>query len=136
MSQFINAIVMMLAYVNSINVAFGYNFTMNTDTLMETQTDNELKLFYFTGSSSPPKPGYLRNPFSGTDYRLVNISKTWLDARSYCWAARERLATFHTLESVYWMKNIRHTMHSEFYCSILKDIKNKRIELVTRTTSV
>ena len=46
---------------------------------------------------------YKFNPFSKTCVRLVGEKKTWEDAKSYCEADEEYLATFETVESANWL---------------------------------
>ncbi|XP_067945135.1 C-type lectin Cal-like [Watersipora subatra] len=53
-------------------------------------------------------PGnYIRNPYSNTCIRLVTIAKTWQDAYNHCFVSGENLATFETLESAFWLINLR-----------------------------
>ncbi|XP_067944528.1 C-type Lectin CRL-like [Watersipora subatra] len=52
---------------------------------------------------------YIRNPHSNTCIRLVNTYKTWEDANNDCHANGENLATFETLESCFWLTNVRKT---------------------------
>ena len=45
---------------------------------------------------------YKLNPFSKTCVRLINKDKTWEDARKYCVAGGDYLATFETTDSANW----------------------------------
>ena len=53
--------------------------------------------------------GYKLNPFSKTCIRLVQIPKTWEDAKNYCEVAGEYLATFETSDSANWFIHHRLT---------------------------
>ncbi|XP_067947369.1 C-type lectin domain family 10 member A-like [Watersipora subatra] len=52
---------------------------------------------------------YTRNPHSKTCIRHFELSKTWSEAKQYCEARGEYLATFETLESSVWFVNLRKT---------------------------
>ena len=57
---------------------------------------------YFTAEMQCPK-GYKVNPFSKTCIKLVNLKKTWDDAKNYCEVNGEYLATFETTDSATWL---------------------------------
>ena len=48
--------------------------------------------------------GYMHNPYSNTCVRLVQIYKSWYDAKSYCEAAGEHLATFNCIHDAAWLR--------------------------------
>ena len=53
-------------------------------------------------------PGnYSYNPYSNTCLRAVDKRLSWQQAKEYCEHDGEYLATFETLESVYWLVNHR-----------------------------
>ncbi|XP_067947370.1 C-type lectin Cal-like [Watersipora subatra] len=52
---------------------------------------------------------YVRNPYSNTCIGLISQSKSWEDAKNYCENRGEYLATFETLESIFWFVNLRKT---------------------------
>ncbi|XP_067937190.1 uncharacterized protein [Watersipora subatra] len=60
------------------------------------------------------EPDYIRNPYSNRCVRLIQTTKAWNDAKNYCEAKGETLATFETLESAVWLINLRKTNSSKF----------------------
>ena len=56
---------------------------------------------------------YLYNPYSHSCLQLITFYQSWNSSRSYCTSRRERLATFESLESAYWLIHIRKTHSGE-----------------------
>ncbi|XP_067947383.1 C-type lectin APL-like [Watersipora subatra] len=52
---------------------------------------------------------YVRNPYSNTCITCVSESKAWEDAKIFCESRGEYLATFETVESAFWLVNLRKT---------------------------
>ena len=60
---------------------------------------------YVLANVSCPAAYYL-NPYSKTCYKVVQLPKTWEDAKISCENEGGYLATFETLESAMWFDNL------------------------------
>ena len=57
---------------------------------------------------------YTFNYHSETCYRIVDIEKSWLEAKQICEQENETLATFETLDSAKWFRRATYVGHGEF----------------------
>lgn len=77
-----------------------------------------LLCFFVLASGRNCTEDYEYNPFSNTCFRIITIQKVWENAKEFCEADGEYLATFHSLESFSWFLNLRKTNPGNYTISI------------------